>query len=259
MSVRTSYGGGGQAANVVVEAIQCHGSNVGPMGTLRAGNGNECGGVPVVCVTGDTAHALRSVGGDASEDGTGRGTPIVATPINMQAAAKTGKRSPNMVGVGNPGDPSPTLNTNDRHAVFAFSSKDSGADVGEVSPTLRAMAHAESHMNDGGQVAVAFHSTGGGRDLQVGEMSPPLKVGSGIGLPSPPAVMATGMTTRRLTPTECLRLQGLPDDWLDLDPPLSDSAKYRAIGNAGIVPCVEWQLRRLREAIQTAEKENLTS
>ena len=31
-----------------------------------------------VCVTGDVTHALRSVGTDASEDGTGRGTPIVA-------------------------------------------------------------------------------------------------------------------------------------------------------------------------------------
>lgn len=27
-------------------AYQCHGSNVGPMGTVRAGNGNETGGVP---------------------------------------------------------------------------------------------------------------------------------------------------------------------------------------------------------------------
>jgi len=36
----------------------------------------------------------------------------------------------------------------------AFSVKDSGADAGEVSPTLRAMGHAGSHANGGGQVAV---------------------------------------------------------------------------------------------------------
>lgn len=33
-----------------------------------------------VCATGETTHALRSVGADASEDGTGRGTPIVTQP-----------------------------------------------------------------------------------------------------------------------------------------------------------------------------------
>jgi DNA (cytosine-5)-methyltransferase 1 len=53
-------------------AFQCHGSNVGPMGTLRAGNGNEAGGVPFT-----VAHTLRGEGFDASEDGTGRGTPMV--------------------------------------------------------------------------------------------------------------------------------------------------------------------------------------
>ena len=35
------------------------------------------GSSQAVCVTGDVTHALRSVGADASEDGTGRGTPIV--------------------------------------------------------------------------------------------------------------------------------------------------------------------------------------
>ena len=50
---------------------------------------------------------------------------------------------------------------------------------------------------------------------------------------------------RRLTPLECLRLQSFPDDWLDLDPPISDSAKYRMTGNA-IAPIVaEWIARRI--------------
>jgi DNA (cytosine-5)-methyltransferase 1 len=37
-----------------------------------------------VCVTGDVTHALRSVGSDASEDGTGRGTPIVTTQARVR-------------------------------------------------------------------------------------------------------------------------------------------------------------------------------
>lgn len=50
---------------------------------------------------------------------------------------------------------------------------------------------------------------------------------------------------RRLTPTECARLQGFPDDWLD---GLSDSAKYRVLGNAVSVPVAEWIGRRMIEA-----------
>ena len=49
---------------------------------------------------------------------------------------------------------------------------------------------------------------------------------------------------RRLTPRECERLQGFPDDWTLIDG-ASDSARYRALGNAVAVPCVEWILRRL--------------
>ena len=63
-------------------------------------------------------HALRGEGFDGSEDGTGRGTPLV--PV-------------------------------------AFSAKDHGADATEdLSPTLRAMPHDGSHANGGGQMAVAL-------------------------------------------------------------------------------------------------------
>ena len=36
---------------------------------------------------------------------------------------------------------------------------------------------------------------------------------------------------RRLTPLECERLQGFPDGWTDL-PGVSDSARYKALGNS---------------------------
>jgi DNA (cytosine-5)-methyltransferase 1 len=50
---------------------------------------------------------------------------------------------------------------------------------------------------------------------------------------------------RRLMPDECCRLQGFPDDWLDLDPPLADGPKYRMLGNAVAVPVAEWIGRRI--------------
>lgn len=59
------------------------------------------------------------------------------------------------------------------------------------------------------------------------------------------------VTVRRLTPRECERLQGFPDDWTALDAnhrPISDAARYRAIGNAVAVPVIAWIGRRLLAA-----------
>ena len=59
---------------------------------------------------------------------------------------------------------------------------------------------------------------------------------------SNPAVLTT--VPRRLTPTECERLQGFPDSWT-LIPGAKDSPRYRALGNAVAVPCVEWIMHRI--------------
>jgi DNA (cytosine-5)-methyltransferase 1 len=49
--------------------------------------------------------------------------------------------------------------------------------------------------------------------------------------------IASGSTVRRLTPTECERLQGFPDNWTDGQ---ADSNRYKQMGNAVAVPVVEW-------------------
>ena len=49
---------------------------------------------------------------------------------------------------------------------------------------------------------------------------------------------------RRLTPLECERLQGFPDGWTDL-PGVSDSARYKALGNSVAIPCVEYVMHRI--------------
>ena len=51
---------------------------------------------------------------------------------------------------------------------------------------------------------------------------------------------------RRLTPLECERLQGFPDDWTNISG-ASDSARYRALGNSVAIPCVEFIMRSLKE------------
>ncbi|MCH9838629.1 DNA cytosine methyltransferase [bacterium] len=54
---------------------------------------------------------------------------------------------------------------------------------------------------------------------------------------------------RRLTPTECERLQGFPDGHTDV-PGASDAARYRAIGNSKAVPVVRWVGERLKRQLQ---------
>lgn len=53
--------------------------------------------------------------------------------------------------------------------------------------------------------------------------------------------LVVSQTVRRLTPTECSRLQGYPDGWCDIEGS-SDSAKYKALGNSVAIPCVKFIL-----------------
>ena len=60
--------------------------------------------------------------------------------------------------------------------------------------------------------------------------------------------MATSYGVRRLTPRECERLQGFPDDWTryaDDGSEISDSARYRMLGNAVTVDVAQWIARRI--------------
>jgi DNA (cytosine-5)-methyltransferase 1 len=75
-------------------------------------------------------------------------------------------------------------------------------------------------------------------------------------------------TVRRLTPTECERLQGFPDGWTAerFDEkkqeviPQADSNRYKQMGNAVAVPVVEWIVRRLVETTKelTSNDDNAT-
>jgi site-specific DNA-cytosine methylase len=47
---------------------------------------------------------------------------------------------------------------------------------------------------------------------------------------------------RRLTPMECERLQGFPDNWTDGQ---ADSNRYKQMGNAVAVPVVQWIIDRM--------------
>lgn len=90
---------------------------------------------------------------------------------------------------------------------------------------------------------VAFSHTAG-IDPQCSEaVTPTLKAGHDT-MPS----VAHETIVRRLTPLECERLQGYPDEWTAYalkDSPASDSARYRELGNSIAVPVFEWLAHRL--------------
>jgi DNA (cytosine-5)-methyltransferase 1 len=195
-------------------------------------------------------HALRGEGFDASEDGTGRGTPLVPVPfdttqitsaanysnpkagdpchplaagmhppavafaIQERAVSQNLKAGPQ--GKGYQADCAYTLEARHHAQAIAFDCKASGQagfGVGEVMSTLRSMGHKDSHTNGGGHASVQY-----------------------------------GSAVRRLTPRECERLQGFPDDYT-LVPhrgkPMADGPRYKALGNSMAVPVMAWIGQRI--------------
>lgn len=138
----------------------------------------------------DVTHALRADGFDASEDGTGRGTPLV--PIVAPSVVSNG----------------------DAHSGF----RDDPVFVAEP---------------------VAFNSDQSEKTRSMGErpgQSPTLRGGGAVSV-------ATAMRVRRLTPRECERLQGFPDDYTLIPyrgKPAADGPRYKALGNSMAVPVMRW-------------------
>ena len=93
-------------------------------------------------------------------------------------------------------------------------------------------------------LAVAFteHTRRDGRNLETQDEKAYALTNPDSGGRTHSRQIAGGFGVRRLTPTECERLQGFPDGWTE---GLSDSARYRALGNAVCVPMARWVGQRI--------------
>ena len=103
--------------------------------------------------------------------------------------------------------------------------------------------------NRGGLGVYSFAQNQRGEVLQGDTMG---TLGAGGGKPGQgyPAV-SDGSNVRKLTPRECERLQGFPDDWTltdDRGAKIPDTHRYRFMGNAVTVNVIEWIGRRVRLA-----------
>lgn len=247
-------------------------------------NQAQAGHLIAQCANGDVSHTLKGEGFDGSEDGTGRGVPVVAfgggnTSGNIDVATACTAHGVRMdfdtetFAVHGTQDPDTnrelahTLGRNNgqENACIAFSYKDNGADATvDMAPTLRAGNHHTSHANGGQPPAIAFQpgnlSRGAG-SAPSDQIFPTLKADHGRGRSDQDPHVFLGTQVRRLTPIECERLQGFPDNhtligWRGKDAAeCPDGPRYKAIGNSMAVPVMRWIGERIAAALP-AEKLN---
>jgi DNA (cytosine-5)-methyltransferase 1 len=186
-------------------------------------------GAYVTGVLGSVAHTLTAEGHDAGEDGTGRGVPVVAYDL-AQITSPHNRANPQ------PGDPAPPLCATGQPAVaypVALRGRPGGTQI-EAGPPE-------------GPAYSLRAASGGASAAMVVTNTLTAHYGSRIDSTASSPLVPEGLAVRRLTPRECERLQGFPDDWtLYSDGKLqADSSRYRQMGNAVPVPMIEWGARRI--------------
>lgn len=235
------------------------------------------------------AHALRGDGFDASEDG--RGTPLVPVAIQAGATRENPDSGPDGVGVQEHiaytlearaevqsvcqpytlairgrGDSHELEYRQDgiANAVLTPNGGRGGIGVGAIafdttqitSPECRSNPKSGDpcHTLAKGQhaPAIAFSCKDHGADA--GELAPTLRA---MGHDGSHANAGGQAAVRRLTPKECERLQGAPDDWTNIAyrgrNTIADGPRYKMIGNSWAVPVIRWIGERID--LVSAEKE----
>jgi len=173
-------------------------------------------------------------------------------PLDLRNAGRDPEKRDKMnrqgLGVGEEGDPSHTLTTACVHGVaqpmaFQQNTRD------EV-----------RYINGDGSIVGALAASSGMK--QTNYVYAPAEVGPSMGASGPPysrtgnerveadALAIHNMAVRRLTPVECERLQGFPDNYTDIklkgkDTP--DGPRYKALGNSMAVPVMAWIGKRIAE------------
>jgi DNA (cytosine-5)-methyltransferase 1 len=160
---------------------------------------------------------------DASPDGTERGVPLSVHSLDLRNAGRDPAKWDTMnrqgLGVGAEGDPAPACAagaTSYTRPCVAVAFQERGRAHGRNCETQQELSYCLTSPHSGGRR---------------NEMN-----------------IATQYAVRRLTPRECERLQGFPDDYTLIefrDKPAGDGARYRALGNSMAVPVMAWIGRRI--------------
>ncbi len=87
---------------------------------------------------------------------------------------------------------------------------------------------------------------------ETGDISQTIKSPQG-GVTESVGAVRVGMAVRRLTPTECERLQGFPDGYTEIKSPTPDGPRYKALGNSMAVPVMRWIGGRINKYEQESD------
>lgn len=188
----------------------------------------------------------------------------IAYPINtMNCQGRPSDNGRIGLGLGDANDPCPTLTQNHSHAVAIAGNiigrtegnggNGNGFDESGACYTLTT--------NDRHAVAYGFKAGQGAKAGGIGyqeDLSPTL-TSANSGSNMTPTILVPPSVVRRLTPIECERLQGFPDDFTKI-PYRNKSAddcpngpRYKALGNSMAVNVMAWIGRSINEAIKTNE------
>jgi DNA (cytosine-5)-methyltransferase 1 len=224
------------------------------------------------------AHSLRADGFDASEDGTGRGTPLI--PAISPALKARDYKGPSSDGDGDgdgaalvpvlafdlnqvtsranrsnprPGAPCHAIPASSIPPSIAYAlqagtareNPDSGPDGAGVSEELAYTLESRSEVQMVATPAIAFPI------LQDPDASNEMMQPLGATHSAAGAGVFSGAGVRRLMPVECERLQGMPDDHTAI-PGAADGPRYKAIGNSWAVAVVRWIGIRIDAAMRRA-------
>jgi DNA (cytosine-5)-methyltransferase 1 len=250
--------------------------NQAQAGHLIARALNAKGGVGRIDGESETfvTHSLRADGFDASENGTGRGTPLVPVTIGVdcyngiitgEVAATIGTAGSGVngaspmamqirqVAVSNSlGANSGGNQVEQTYVAWSImpqnSSRDYKARAVDVAQPVMAGGPVGGNQQGGDciQQAVAFAQNQTG-EVRAGDVFNTLNTNSNASGRNTP-MLSTSAAVRRLTPRECERLQGFPDDYTLIpyrNGMAADGPRYKALGNSMAVPVMAWIGRRI--------------
>jgi DNA (cytosine-5)-methyltransferase 1 len=197
-----------------------------PSGTLAARTRGGGGlGIDHELDGGLVAHSLTGNGFDASEDGTGRGTPLVPTTAGClqerDAKGADSDTKPGHLIPVIPWDPNQITSKANRSTCTP------GAPM-HCLPAAPAAPAVAFPWQQGG--SMGFHTS---EEL------------CGALIKNQVHAVHAVHAVRRLTPRECERLQGFPDDYTAI-PGAKDGPRYKALGNSMAVPVMAWIGRRIQ-------------
>lgn len=149
-----------------------------------------------------------------------------------------------------------TLNTMDRHAVsyLPFDAGQVTSPTNGNNPQWGDPCHpitASGHVPN--VIAFPWSAGGNGSGYSVSDGTTPTLLATSSGIPAFSKKENACYVVRRLTPQECERLQGFPDDYTLFEykgKQSSDAKRYKALGNSMAVPVMQW----IGERIQAVER-----